>query len=261
MQNDPLVSVTNVEVLGPKTRNRDFLKCVGDLIGSRLGKTKRNKETDFGNKAYAYFACKCVANNDFVSLQELLKVVDIDTSDYNGQTPIHRACEMGNIGMMKYLITKGCSYNLADVQGNTPMTLAIMNNDVIMVRTLQMLGGAVYLESVRIGMELCKATQARDYRKLQAWFFAGVDMDQGDYNGRTAMHTAVRNRDAMTVSRLLEYGATPLEEDTWGWTALAEAKKHHLTDILMLFHPLFTEKFTTKHLYQLYKSGMDDALE
>ncbi|KAL2077595.1 hypothetical protein ACEWY4_027099 [Coilia grayii] len=210
MQNDPLATVTNIQVLGAKTRNRDFLKCVGELLPFGKPKKGGKMKEEFGNQMYADFACRCVDNNDFVSLQELLTLVDIDTPDYNGYTPLHRASETGNIDMVKYLLSKGSSCNLGDSLGNTPMTLAIKNKNIIIVKLLQMVGGAVYMESVRIGMELCKATQARDYVMLQAWYCAGVEMDQGDYNGRTAMHTAVRNRDVGTVARLLEYGATPL---------------------------------------------------
>ncbi|XP_041931484.1 L-asparaginase-like isoform X1 [Alosa sapidissima] len=262
MENDPLVFVTNIQVLGAKTRNRDFLFWLGELL--KLNWLKKNNPEVKGDiipKLIIAFACECVEINDFVSLQELLERVDIDTAGYDGSSPIHRACEKGNVGMLKYLLSKGASCNLSDRNGNTPMTLAIKKRHLDTVMQLQKFGGSIYLDSVRIGMELNKAVLDRDYLMLKAWHHAGVDMDQADYNGRTAMHTAVRNRDPGMVSKLLEYGATPLELDVWGWTAVDEAKKHHLTDILMLFHPLFTEKFTNSHLYQLYKESLEAGLE
>lgn len=53
--------------------------------------------------------------------------MDTDTEDYDGSSPIHRACEKGNIGMLTYLLSKGASYNLIDREGNTPMALAVKN--------------------------------------------------------------------------------------------------------------------------------------
>ncbi|XP_062380451.1 L-asparaginase-like [Sardina pilchardus] len=266
MDNDPLVFATNIQVLGAKTRNRDFLLWLGELLGLNWLKEKKGKADPEakGNiipKLLTAFACRCVEINDFVSLQELLERVNVDNAGYDGSSPVHRACEIGNIGMLKYLHSKGTSCNLVDRRGNTPMTLAVKNRKLDTVKMLQIFGGSVFCEPVRIGIELCKAVRERDYMMLKAWSLAGVDMDQADYNGRTAMHTAVRNRDPGMVSKLLELGATPLELDVWGWKAVDEAKKHHLTDILMLFHPLFTEKFTTSHLFQLYRDSLEAGLE
>lgn len=131
-------------------------------------------------------ACNCVEHNDFVSLQELLhKVrkcicvwvttlnllsfaidsnytacilciqVDINATDYDGSTPIHRACETGNVDMFKYLISKGSSYHLTDFFGNTPMTLAIRNrligvcSHILILMEMRKIG--CFLEDVYMG--------------------------------------------------------------------------------------------------------------
>ncbi|XP_070994332.1 L-asparaginase-like [Oncorhynchus clarkii lewisi] len=104
------------------------------------------------------------------------------------------------------------------------------------IRILRLKGAPLSLERVRIGLELIKVVQNKDYQLLQAWYLSGVNLDQSDYNGRTALHIAVRLRERTMVSRLLEYGATPLESDIWGWTAVDEAQ-NNLPSILKLFHP------------------------
>nr|XP_046180330.1 L-asparaginase isoform X1 [Oncorhynchus gorbuscha]XP_046180331.1 L-asparaginase isoform X1 [Oncorhynchus gorbuscha] len=224
-------------ILGTVTRDRRFLHWVGQVLKLKWLKNKSQEEVKVMiGELLPSFACGCVENNDFLSLQEILERMDVNCGDYDGTTPLHKACEKGRLDMVKYLMGKGASTQLKDRFGYTPLHLAIKNRHFDIIRILRLIGAPLSLELVRIGLELIKVVQNKDYQLLQAWYLSGVNLDQCDYNGRTALHIAVRLRERTMVSRLLEYGATPLESDIWGWTAVDEAQ-NNLPSILKLFHP------------------------
>ncbi|XP_050982961.1 L-asparaginase [Labeo rohita] len=195
--------------LGAKTRDRKFLHIVGEVLSLSWLKYKTSEDI---NSAVALllpsFACRCIDNNDFLSLQEILVTMDINAGDYDGNTVMHRACEKGRTDMVKYLLSIGATCQLTNRFGCTPLHLAIKN----------------------------KAVQTKDGQLLDAWYLAGANMNQGDYNGQTALHAAVEKRDKNMVSKLLKYGTRPENKNMWGRTAEDEARQKNLHDILVLFH-------------------------
>uniref|UniRef100_A0A8C2CU61 Si:dkey-74k8.4 n=1 Tax=Cyprinus carpio TaxID=7962 RepID=A0A8C2CU61_CYPCA len=199
--------------LGVKTRDRRFLCIVGEALS--LG-WLQYKTFDDVNAIVALllpsFACRCIDNNDLLSLQEILVMMDINAGDYDGNTVMHRACEKGRTDMVKYLLSIGAECQLINRFGCTPLHLAIRN----------------------------KAVLTKDCQLLQAWYLAGANMNQGDYNGQTALHAAVEKRDKNMVSKLLEYGATPENRNMWGRTAEDGARQKHPHDIVVLFNQLYS---------------------
>ncbi len=190
--------------LGAKTRDRRFLCVVGEVLS--LGwlkyktfevslqvwqplssfwlfllcwlkwyKVKRSNVTLFFTQdvnaivalLLPSFACRCIDNNDLLSLQEILVTVwtimhirldveciwlfyypvmwpvisflihglntssflqmDINAGDYDGNTVMHRACEKGRTDMVKYLLSIGAACQLINRFGCTPLHLAIRN--------------------------------------------------------------------------------------------------------------------------------------
>jgi len=73
-----------------------------------------------------------------------------------------------------------------------------------------------------------------DVSALQCWYNAGVDFNLPDYNGRTALHVAVAHGLADHVTYLLAHGADPRSLDIDGLTALDEARKRSLADVVAL---------------------------
>ncbi|XP_067313998.1 L-asparaginase-like [Pseudorasbora parva] len=182
------------------------------------------------------FAGRCVENNDYLSLQEILKHMDIDDRDYDGNTAMHRACEIGNTSMVLQLLGLGATYQITNRFGYTPLHLAIKNKHYDTIKFLIQHGATVTQHPVRMAMDLIKAVRAKDYRLVYAWHLAGTDMNQRDYNGQTALHVAVEKRNELMVSKLLQCGASPEIADIWGRTAASEARKNNLHDILVLFN-------------------------
>ncbi|XP_016131891.1 L-asparaginase isoform X1 [Sinocyclocheilus grahami] len=226
--------------LGSKTRGQPFLCIVGQVLS--LGWLKYKTFEDV-NAIVALLlpslACRCIDNNDLLSLQEILVTMDINAGDYDGNTVMHRACEKGRTDMVKYLLSIGAACQLINRFGCTPLHLAIRNKHFDVIKILIVEGATVSLNPVRVGMGLIKAVLTKDCQLLQAWYLAGANMNQGDYNGQTALHAAVEKRDKNLVSKLLEYGATPENRNMWGRTAEDEARQKNLHDIVVLFNQLY----------------------
>ncbi|KAK9981236.1 hypothetical protein ABG768_000789 [Culter alburnus] len=238
-----------IVVNGTVVRDKKFLRGLGKVLKLQwlLGKSIRRSLID---RIIPSCACRAVENNDFTSLRELLEKMDSSCETYDEFTPLHTACELGNLEMIEFLLSKGVSPHHQNRFGHCPMYMAIKNRHCQAVKLMSMKGVTVRLHPVRIAMEMIQAVQNGDYPLLYAWVASGVDMDIKDYNERTVMHEAVDLGDKLMIARLLDYGATPLERDVWGQTAMDNAQND--TTIMALFEPFFTVHCPTKQAYLLY---------
>ena len=85
----------------------------------------KNANLDFGKQSEEVLIQKminCASNNNLNTLQELSELIDLDKSDYDKRTAIHLACAEGHYDIVKFLIDKGCSVNVKDRWGNTPLS-------------------------------------------------------------------------------------------------------------------------------------------
>ncbi|KAL7863667.1 hypothetical protein SRHO_G00126510 [Serrasalmus rhombeus] len=115
--------------------------------------------------------------------------------------------------MVKYLMSTKGTIELASRHWCTPLHLAIKG----------------------------KAVSAADCQLLHAWYLAGAYMDQVDYNGRIALHTAVRNKEPQMVAKLLQYDTISMAKDKRRQAAMDEATMNNLSSILTLINPDFTD--------------------
>lgn len=72
-------------------------------------------------------------------------------------------------------------------------------------------------------VQLTVAAAAGDIETVEDIVARGVNVDQGDYDGRTTLHIAVAERKSDVVSLLLDKGAKYDVVDTWGTTPLMQA--------------------------------------
>ncbi|XP_056614526.1 60 kDa lysophospholipase-like isoform X6 [Triplophysa dalaica] len=136
--------------------------------------------------------------------------VDVNSGDYNGHTPLHTACELGNLDMAMFLLGKGASPEFTNSFGQRPFHLAIKNRHFRVIKLLRLRGFTLKLHPVRIAIEMIQTVRKRDHALLHAWFLSGVDMDTTDYNGWTAMEAAVHLGDKTMITKLVHYRTTPL---------------------------------------------------
>ena len=74
-------------------------------------------------------------------------------------------------------------------------------------------------------MSLIFACSNGDLEELKRLHAMGVDLNQGDYDKRTALHLAVAEKQPNVVQYLVNNGANIDAQDRWGQTPLSEAKK------------------------------------
>lgn len=68
-------------------------------------------------------------NNELDKIKEISEFIDLNQADYDKRTALHLASSEGNVEIVKFLVSKGCSKNVKDRWGNTPLSEIIEKND------------------------------------------------------------------------------------------------------------------------------------
>jgi lysophospholipase len=80
----------------------------------------------------------------------------------------------------------------------------------------------------------CSAASRGDVEALERMIRSGFSVEQGDYDGRTALHLAAAEGQFDTVCFLLRMGADPNIIDRWGMGPIGDAIKNNHEDVVQI---------------------------
>ncbi|MFA8451578.1 MAG: glutaminase A [Bacteroidales bacterium] len=84
-------------------------------------------------------------------------------------------------------------------------------------------------------LALIEAAGKGDINEVQKINASGVPLDAVDYDGRTALHLAVAERQVEMVQFLFDNHVNPKTKDRWGHTPISEAKDNSYKEIVEIF--------------------------
>ena len=129
---------------------------------------------------------------------------DIGQIDEDGWTPMHRAIEINNIEIMKWLIFKslGADLNFTNFCGSTPLTFAILKGNLDIIELLVKSGADINFEDKLRWIPLTRAIEAENIDIVRFLCQKGADLNMKVSTGWTPIVKAV-SKDNMEIIRLL----------------------------------------------------------
>lgn len=146
----------------------------------------------------------------------------INFRDYDRRTPLHIAASEGHVEICKLLIERGARINRSDRWGGSPLDDAHRHRHSEVMALLR-LYGATFGSPSQANNFIAAASEG-DLDEVQALLeYGNVDMNQGDYDKRTALHLAAGEGRIDIVQFLCEAGADVNVQDRWGNRPLDDA--------------------------------------
>lgn len=146
----------------------------------------------------------------------------INFRDYDRRTPLHIAASEGHVDICKFLMDKGARINRSDRWGGSPLDDAHRHRHAEVIALLKQYGAT--FGSPSQANNLIAAASEGDLEEVQALVSHGtVDINQGDYDKRTALHLAAGEGRHNVVQFLCEAGADVNVQDRWGNRPLDDA--------------------------------------
>lgn len=138
-----------------------------------------------------------------------------------GETALHLAVQDGDIAAAKQAIDKGASVGVFDIQGQTPLSRAAEKGDAGMVRFLLSHGAEKEIDyPSSFGTALGLAAQGGHLEAMGLLLDAGAGIDAPDDDGTTPLMQAIFGMQAAAAQFLLSRGADANATRARGETAL-----------------------------------------
>ena len=151
----------------------------------------------------------------------------VNFRDYDRRTALHVAASEGHLESCMFLIGKGAKKNRSDRWGGSPLDDAHRHRHQAIIQYLRSLGCKT--GSTNNLTNFIAAAAEGDVDEVRHLLAVGdVDINQGDYDQRTALHLSSGEGRESVVMFLLEQNADVNVEDRWGFRPLDDAlgKKH-----------------------------------
>jgi len=148
----------------------------------------------------------------------------VNFRDYDFRTPLHLAASEGHVDICRFLVERGGRVNRSDRWGGSPLDDAHRHRHSEVIQYLRQ-QGATFGTLTQLPRFIQAASEG-DQEEVRALLeFGNIDLDEGDYDRRTAMHLACGEGRIEIVEMLCAAGADPNVEDRWGNRPLDDAGK------------------------------------
>lgn len=179
-----------------------------------------SREPILGNSALHY----AVVGNHIAIVQQLVQSpdIDIDIENRNGSTPLLSAVDYGHSAIVRILVTANADINFSDMQGFTAIHKAVLTGNLEILKFL-LNKDSSSLNSTSTEQQLTPLHQAAFHGKKSAMKILlsnGAFVSPKSSNGTTPLHMAALKNQSKSIKYLIESGADVDMQDNHDRTPL-----------------------------------------
>ena len=161
-------------------------------------------DTDLINALISLTKCR----EDIAEL--LNKGVDIEGTDFQGNTPLRRAAWEGKTDMVRFLLSRGARDDVSIRDGYSPLLAAARNGHTEVCQVLVKHGSNLQQQHpLTRDSALSNASSGGHHSTLLALLSLGAGLDNRAITGFTPLAVAAQNGHLAVVVSLLQAGADP----------------------------------------------------
>lgn len=157
----------------------------------------------------------------------------VNFRDYDRRTALHIAASEGHVDVCRFLINNGARVNRGDRWGGSPLDDAHRHQRSDVVNLLRDQGAKFGSTSQTVNL-ITAASEGNIEEVRTLLEFGSMDLNQGDYDHRTALHLAAHEGHLEVVILLCQGGANVNVKDRWGDRPLDDARKAKKNSIAIM---------------------------